>query len=95
MKSSSRKSLARAYAAAPSPSHEDISAASQLLWIERGRPDNQDEAIWLEAERRLRQPSLAPKGFRTTEAGTGNTETAMDELDDLYSGSGGSASTSL
>jgi hypothetical protein len=94
MKSSSRKSLARAYAAAPSPTHDDISAAAQLLWIERGRPDNQDEEIWLEAERRLRQPTRPAAGFRT-QAGTGNTETAMDELDDLYPGTGGDASTSL
>lgn len=94
MKSNSRKSLARAYAAAPTPTRDDIAAAAELLWIERGRPENQDEAIWLEAEQRLLHPSRPPVGFRT-QAGTGNTETAMDELDDLYPGSGGDASTSL
>jgi hypothetical protein len=94
MKSTSRKSLARAYAAAPTPTHDDISAAAQLLWIERGRPDNQDELIWLEAEQRLLHPTRPPVGFRT-QAGTGNTETAMDELDDLYPGGSGDATTSL
>jgi hypothetical protein len=94
MKSSARKSLARSYAATPTPTHNDISAAAQLLWIERGRPDNQDEAIWLEAEQRLRSRAR-PAGGLPAQAGMGNTETAMDELDDLYPGTGGGASTSL
>ena len=94
MNSSARNSLGRASAADPSPTHEDISAAAQLLWIERGRPDYEDEAIWLEAERRLRHPARPAAGFRTTSS-TGNTETAMDELDDLFPGRGGNATTSL
>jgi hypothetical protein len=88
MKSSSRKSPGRSSAAAPT--HEAVSAAAQLLWIERGRPDNQDEAIWLEAERRLRTPAAG-----RTWSGSGNTESAMDELDDLYPGGSGDVRTSL
>jgi hypothetical protein len=35
------------------PSHAEISQCASELWTESGRPENQDEAIWLEAERRL------------------------------------------
>jgi hypothetical protein len=87
MKSSSRKSLR---SSAPAPTHEAISAAAELLWIERGRPENQDEAIWLEAERRLRPPAVVRSW-----SGSGNTETAMDELNALYPGGSGDATTSL
>ena len=33
--------------------HEEISTRARTLWEERGRPLDQDEVIWLEAERRL------------------------------------------
>lgn len=38
---------------APLHSHEDIAQCAHDLWSERGQPENQDEAIWLEAEREL------------------------------------------
>jgi len=84
--------------AARNPTHGDISAAAHLLWIERGRPDGQDDEIWLEAERRLRPGTSAGRPASGAGLGgpnVGNTETAMDELDELYPGSGGRASTAL
>ncbi len=85
-------------AAARNPTHEDISAAAQLLWIEKGRPEGQDDEIWLESERRLRFGLPAKRqaaGDPLAGANVGNTETAMDDLDDLYPGSSQGASTSL
>ena len=38
---------------AGAPSHEAIAARAHALWAEQGHPENQDEAIWLEAESRL------------------------------------------
>jgi hypothetical protein len=35
------------------PVHEAISSRARELWVDRGRPENQDEAIWLEAEAQL------------------------------------------
>jgi hypothetical protein len=36
------------------PPHEAIVARAEALWIGHGRPENQDEPIWLEAEGQLR-----------------------------------------
>lgn len=100
MKSTRRSSLPNLAVtnAARNPTHEDISAAAHLLWIEKGRPDGQDDEIWLEAERRLRLGLPAQRvaaGDPLAGANVGNTEQAMDDLDDLYPGSGGGATTSL
>jgi hypothetical protein len=35
------------------PTHGEISALARDVWEERGHPQGQDTAIWLEAERRL------------------------------------------
>lgn len=35
------------------PSQDEISARAHQLWIEKGRPMGQDEAIWHEAVRQL------------------------------------------
>jgi hypothetical protein len=35
--------------------HEKIAHRAYLLWIDEGRPANRDEAIWLQAERELRE----------------------------------------
>lgn len=40
--------------------HDDIAQCARELWIESGRPSNRDEAIWLEAERRLVAARRAP-----------------------------------
>jgi hypothetical protein len=100
MKSTRHSTLqsAAATVAGRNPTHEDISAAAQLLWIEKGRPEGQDDEIWLEAERRLRLGLPAQR--RATEdswggGNVGNTETAMAELDNLYPSSDDRATTSL
>ena len=38
------------------PDHAAISARAAALWQERGQPNDQDEEIWLEAERQLSAP---------------------------------------
>ena len=35
------------------PPHDEIARCAREIWIQRGRPENHDEAIWLEAEARL------------------------------------------
>jgi hypothetical protein len=35
------------------PSHEAIAERAHEMWVEKGRPDNSDAAIWLEAEAEL------------------------------------------
>jgi hypothetical protein len=44
-----------------SSSHEEISRRARELWESRGQPSGQDEAIWLEAERELRNGSNPPQ----------------------------------
>lgn len=39
--------------------HEEIAFRARQLWEQRGRPEGQDEAIWHEAERELKQQELA------------------------------------
>lgn len=36
-----------------SPSEEDIRARAHQLWVKRGRPQGEDDVLWLEAEREL------------------------------------------
>ncbi len=48
--------------AAIAPTHEAITARAESLWIGHGRPENQDEAIWLEAEGQLRAEQTGPSG---------------------------------
>ncbi len=43
------------------PSHEQIARRAYEIFIERGQPENQDLAHWLEAERQLRAAGQ-PKG---------------------------------
>ena len=35
------------------PSHADITARAREIWMERGSPSGQDEAIWLQAEQEI------------------------------------------
>ncbi len=43
------------------PHHEAISARAYHLWVVRGRPENCDRAIWLEAEGQLIATQLSPQ----------------------------------
>ncbi len=36
------------------PTHSEIATQAQLVWELRGRPEGQDQAIWLTAEEELR-----------------------------------------
>jgi len=36
------------------PTHSEIATQAQLIWELRGRPEGQDQAIWLTAEQELR-----------------------------------------
>ena len=64
-------------------SHNVISERAASLWVQRGRPEGQDQEIWLEAEKQL-----ARSRFDFDKEG-GN-----DELDALFPGEG-RATTSL
>jgi hypothetical protein len=74
-----------------SPSHDDITARAEAIWIERGRPQGADDEIWLEAERLLNLPGaesgLRPAGFKR--------DSVLADLDELYPGSTGRETTSL
>lgn len=35
------------------PTHDEIARCAYELWSQAGSPEGQDEAIWLEAERRM------------------------------------------
>jgi hypothetical protein len=57
--------------ASPGSAHEAIATKAYALWVRRGYPDNQSDAIWLAAERELtdnprktpRVPALWPVSF--------------------------------
>ena len=38
---------------ASTPSHDEIAQCARELWTESGQPEGRDQAIWIEAERRL------------------------------------------
>ena len=38
------------------PIHDDIEHCAYALWEQHGRPQNQQVAIWFQAEAQLRQP---------------------------------------
>jgi len=51
------------------PSHSEIATQAQLIWELRGRPEGQDESIWLTAEQELRYDrklKVAAKGDRAS-----------------------------
>ncbi len=51
-----------------SPSHAAISQQASEIWEQRGRPQGQDVAIWLEAERQLQAGSPKPAADPLTTA---------------------------
>lgn len=40
------------------PSYEEISARARTIWESRGRPEGQDDEIWLDAERELQRDAV-------------------------------------
>jgi hypothetical protein len=45
------------------PTHDEIALRAYSLWEQQGHPQNQEVAIWLQAETQLRQ-SQQPHGVR-------------------------------
>jgi hypothetical protein len=92
MKTTAERSGAK-QAAKPrvSPSHQEIAARAEEIWLKRGSPQGADEEIWLEAERLLGLPGvtegLSPKRFRS--------DSLISDLDELYPGPTGRETTSL
>jgi hypothetical protein len=39
--------------------HEAIAARAYELWLERGKPENQADELWFQAERELKTEKLA------------------------------------
>jgi hypothetical protein len=52
------------------PSHDEISAFARTHWEKSGRPEGQDMAIWLEAERKLRSGIDLPSAEADIQADT-------------------------
>ena len=48
------------------PSYDEISEHARNLWQSRGKPEGQDNEIWLEAERELRSRSAKPAAQNAT-----------------------------
>jgi hypothetical protein len=75
------------------PTHAEIRARAEALWLERGCPHGTDDSIWLEAERQLRQGAKgAMGGLKREQFGS---DRLMSELDDLYPSQSGRETTSL
>jgi len=54
-----------AFPARPQVSREEITKLAEEIWREKNRPVGQDEAIWLEAERRLQDAAGIPRAAGT------------------------------
>lgn len=60
------------------PAHAEIAARAKLLWERRGRPAGLDDEIWFEAERQIKDTSLA----RADDARFANPESLLDAAGD-------------
>ncbi|HEY5078414.1 MAG TPA: DUF2934 domain-containing protein [Opitutaceae bacterium] len=82
------------------PSHQEISARAEALWLKKGCPQGADDEIWLKAERQLLSAGaeglgdgkgvlegLRPAGFES--------DNIMSDLDELYPSVSGRETTSL
>ena len=57
------------------PSHSEIATQAQIIWELRGRPEGQDESIWLAAEQELRYDRMLNAGATRDRA------SALERLD--------------
>jgi Protein of unknown function (DUF2934) len=81
------KSLSRSSASEQSsqvPTHPQISAKAEEIWINRGRPEGRDQEIWFEAEKHL-----------SIGAAISSMEKADDDLENLFPGQNGPSITAL
>jgi hypothetical protein len=79
------------------PTHGEISALARVIWENRGEPQGEDAAIWLDAERRLLIGSGADDlAVVDTRVLLGEpTGTIEDRLQAFGESSGGRSATSL
>jgi Protein of unknown function (DUF2934) len=105
MKKSKKPSPAAAASPAalarPTPSREEITRRAEALWLQKGRPENCDEQIWLEAESQLKGAPGA--GLPGAELSATlplsrldlNSDEVMSELGELFPEPSGKETTSL
>lgn len=82
------------------PIHEEVSARARADWEKAGRPEGQDLAIWLEAERQLRLEVDLPDADDDARADTrrmlGEDSGTFDErLEEIGEQGGNRSATSL
>jgi hypothetical protein len=84
------------------PSHEEIAVEAEVLWRQKGCPENCDEEIWLEAERQLFHVAKTHRDERDEKAFSdplsrldNKSDGVMGELEELYPGQTGRETTSL
>jgi hypothetical protein len=88
--------------AALAPSHEEIAMKAEVLWRQKGCPENCDEEIWLEAEQQLCDVATTDKEEQDEKAFSDplprlddKSDGVMGELEELYPGQTGKETTSL
>jgi hypothetical protein len=88
--------------AAVAPTHEEIAVEAEVLWRQRGCPENRDEEIWLEAERQLFHVARTYRMEQDEKALSDplsrldhKSDDVMGELEELFPGPTGKETTSL
>jgi hypothetical protein len=88
--------------AAVAPTHEEITVEAEVLWRQRGCPENCDEEIWLEAERQLFHVARTYRMEQDEKALSDplsrldhKSDDVMGELEELFPGPTGKETTSL
>lgn len=84
------------------PSHEEIAVEAEVLWRQKGCPENCDEEIWLEAERQLLHVARTYREELDDKALSDplsrldlKSDDVMGELEELFPGQTGRETTSL
>lgn len=82
------------------PSHQEVAARAEALWLKRGCPQGADDAIWLEAERQLLGGGAEGLGDGTgalggLRGGGFKSDSILSDLEELYPTSSGRETTSL
>jgi hypothetical protein len=79
------------------PTHTEVADHASALWERSGKPQDQDIAIWLEAERQLRSGALmaeaASNAFTDTMALLGESTGSMESRLQSFGGQLGARST--
>ena len=64
------------------PTHAEISFVARTIWERRGRPENEDSEIWLEAERQLRGGNASGAARNPTVADAAGPLGKLDESEE-------------